>query len=441
MVLGLLLAAGAALIFLMRPAIGLMALIVGSLVIPLEIQTGTQTTINVSVVLVALLTGLWLLGTLASKRRILYANRRIMYALLLFILMPVLSFAVGQLPWFSFANGAPMSAQLGGLSIFLLSACAFGLAADQIRGGEWLARLTWIFLGVSGLYVVGQLIPGLGRYVSPLFQFRATGSLFWTWLVALAFSQAAYNGRLKYHWRLLLGLLSVAAIYLPLFHGRPWASGWIPALTAAFAIVWLGAPRIGLLLSLTASVVALFNLQRVIGLVMVGDNSYSLMTRIEAWRILAEIVKVNPVLGLGPANYYWFTPLYSILGWNVQFNSHNNYVDIVAQVGLLGLASFAWLVWEVGRVGWRLRSRAPVGFNRAFVYGALGGLVGTLCAAMFADWVIPFVYNIGVAGFRSSVIAWVFLGCLVALERPLPKSVGEYRNSVGASDDPTAANA
>ena len=45
-----------------------------------------------------------------------------------------------------------------------------------------------------------------------------------------------------------------------------------------------------------------------LALLMSGDNEYSTTTRLEAWGILAEIVRSsNPLLGLGPANYYWYT--------------------------------------------------------------------------------------------------------------------------------------
>jgi O-antigen ligase len=59
-------------------------------------------------------------------------------------------------------------------------------------------------------------------------------------------------------------------------------------------------------------------------------------------------------LGVGFANYSFYTPLFPILGWYVQFNSHNNYVDIIAQVGILGLLCLIWLFIEIGRVSWRV---------------------------------------------------------------------------------------
>ena len=33
------------------------------------------------------------------------------------------------------------------------------------------------------------------------------------------------------------------------------------------------------------------------------------------------------------------------------------------------------------------------------------------------DWVLPFTYNIGLSGFRTSMLAWMFLGGLVSIEQ------------------------
>jgi len=61
------------------------------------------------------------------------------------------------------------------------------------------------------------------------------------------------------------------------------------------------------------------------------------------------------------------------------------------------------------------------------VYGALGGLSGMLTAAMLGDWVLPFVYNVGLKGLRASVIGWLFLGGLIA--------VGNMMSEKGTHDD------
>ena len=132
---------------------------------------------------------------------------------------------------------------------------------------------------------------------------------------------------------------------------------------------------------------------------------------------MQQVFPLSPIFGLGPANYYWYTPLFPILGWYVSFNSHNNYIDILMQTGLVGLACFLWVIWELGRLGWCLRKHFVNDFAQGYVYACLGGLVGTLVSCWLADWLLPFAYNIGLRGFRASILAWFFLGGLVSLEQ------------------------
>ncbi len=44
-----------------------------------------------------------------------------------------------------------------------------------------------------------------------------------------------------------------------------------------------------------------------------------------------------------------------------------------------------------------------------------------LASGMLGDWFLPYLYNIGIPGFRSSVFAWIFLGGLLALARIFDK--------------------
>jgi O-antigen ligase len=149
----------------------------------------------------------------------------------------------------------------------------------------------------------------------------------------------------------------------------------------------------------------------------IATDQYSYSTRTEAWLLVLEMVKSSPLLGFGPANYYWYTPLFPIRGWAVAFNSHSQYVDIIAQTGILGLFCFCWFAWEVWRLGFRLRNRVPAGFAQAYVYGALGGWIGTLASGILVDWFLPFAYNIALRGFRASVLVWFFIGGLASIEQ------------------------
>jgi O-antigen ligase len=142
------------------------------------------------------------------------------------------------------------------------------------------------------------------------------------------------------------------------------------------------------------------------------------------YRATVDLVADHSLLGLGPAAYrqYGLTRWLSMgvgraLYVQPLISSHNNYLDVYAQMGLVGLGLFLWFLAAVGLLGWRLRTRFEGGFGAGYAYGALGGFAGTLVAMLLADWMLPFVYNIGFPGFRTSVLAWMFLGGLVALEQ------------------------
>ena len=413
-----------ALFVLLRwPRIGLVLLIPISLVVPFGIGTGTATNLNATVLLLAFLLGMWTLRMVGSRNLRLLASPAVP-PLLGLLAIVLVSFVAGLQPWIPFAQNAPIRAQAGGIGIFVLSVGAFLLVAHQIRDLRWLQRMTWVFLGMSALYIVARMVPGLGAVANLLAQRGAgDGSLFWTWLVALSFSQAAFNSQMATRWRVALGLLTTGTLAVALLQGRDWTSGWMPPLAALLGVLLAAAPRLALAASVPAMVAAFLRSERIRVLLLGGDNDYSLSTRVEAAQILLNIVQQsNPVLGLGPANYYWVTPLFPIRGYTVQFNSHSQYIDLLAQTGVLGLLCFVWFVVALAWVGWRLRSRAPQGFARAYVYGALGGLTGTVVAGGLGDWVLPFVYNIGFQGFRASVIGWLFMGGLVAVAEIVNRS-------------------
>ena len=108
----------------------------------------------------------------------------------------MLSFLVGQLPFFTFFSPAPLDAQLGGLAIFIFSAGAFILVAHQVKDLLWLQKLTWVFIALGAFYMVGRLFEwgGIDRLYQNGF---VAGSMFWTWLAAMTFSQVVFNRKLK----------------------------------------------------------------------------------------------------------------------------------------------------------------------------------------------------------------------------------------------------
>ena len=396
---------GVVLTFLRWPSLGLIIASVAGLVVPFTGPSG----LNVTMILIALLIGLWLLATIVRQNPIQLVPLRSVWPLLCFLVVAVIAFGVGQLPWLNFALHAPLGAQLGGLSVIVLSVSTFLLAAKQIPDLRWLSWLTWAFLGFGALsLLVRSVLPAIGLATGNFFP--SVSTVFYVCVVSMAFSQALLNRDLHPGWRLALAGLVLIALYVLVILKFVDKSGWLSAFVSIAVIIAARSFRAGLALIPVAIIAALYMWTS-----LISTDEYSISTRFDAWIIMAQIIKINPILGLGFANYYWYTPLFPIRGYAVSFNSHNNYVDIVAQTGLVGLVCVLWFFWEVGWLGWRLRKEAPSGFAQAYVHGALGILAGMVVAGMFGDWILPFFYNIGLNGFRTSMLGWLFLGGLVSL--------------------------
>lgn len=388
------------------PQIGLVLVII-TLAIPYNGPSNS----NATMALVAMLMGLWIFEKIYKKQLTLVSSITIK-PLLVFVVIAILAFGMGQLPWYTFVSPASLGGQLGGLSLFILSAGAFLLVADQVRSEFWLQVMVWVLLAIGAIFIASRLISPIGNVVGEFFPAQATGSLLWVWLAALAFSQAMLNNKLHPIIRLALMVFLAALMYEAVIRQNDWKSGWLPPLAVIAAIVGIRYWQVAVLMLPFGVLPAAW-----VFTTLAASDSYSYSTRIDAWKIVLEISQVNPILGLGPANYRAYTVLFPIRGYAVEFNSHSQFIDLIAQTGILGLLAFIWFFLTVTWVGLTVKDKVPKGFAVAYVYGALGGVAGIFVAAALGDWVIPFFYNITLGGFRASVLGWLFLGGLIALAR------------------------
>lgn len=413
LVIGLALVSGVAVVFLYRPVWGLLLLFVTGLLAPSPPLPGG---LNFAVLHLIMLVGLWLLHLIVSRPTPQLIQSRPIRPLYWLLGVIVLAFTMGQLPWFVVPDRAPIATQLGAMMIFGLAIGAFLLVAHQVTAVRGLAWMTWLLISLGGIFALGWVSP-LGIITARVFQVAATANaLFWTWLIALSFSQAVFHETLQRRWRVLAGAIFLLAVYVAFVRQYEWKSAWLPPLIALFVMLAAYSWRLGAILAVIGSIATIL-----LGARIIASDAYSYSTRLDAGLIMVEMLKTNPILGFGPANYYWYTPLFHIRGYTVQFNSHNQYLDILAQTGVLGLACVLWFFGELGWLIWRLRRQAPAGFMRAYLTAALGGLAGTAASGMLVDWFFPFVYNIGFNGFRSTIFAWLFLGGVVSIEQLLQR--------------------
>ena len=403
---------------LRQPNLGFIFVLVGGMFVHFTGPSG----LNTATIVIALMLGLWILEMFVIRRNFQFVRSDTMLPIIVFLVVSTLSFFIGQIPWFVFARQAPLDAQVGGFAVFMFSIGGVLLSAHLIKDVRWLQIIVWVFIGLTSVYAMSRAL-NLEVVTRLYHQSYTAQSMSWTWLIALAAGQLLYNDHLTRRVKWMLTGLILVTFYVAIFEGYEWKSGWFPPVIAVLVLTGLRYRKLiifGLPFVLFATLYIIMDL--------IAAEDYSWGTRVDAWLIILEISRVSPLLGMGFANYYWYTPLFPIRGWHVSFNSHSQFVDLIAQTGYIGLLAFIWLFFEFGRLAWNLTKQLPPGFPRAYAYGVFAGICASIVAAFLGDWVLPFVYNVGLAGFRASILPWIFIGGAISLEQMLRR--GELKQDV-----------
>jgi O-antigen ligase len=120
--------------------------------------------------------------------------------------------------------------------------------------------------------------------------------------------------------------------------------------------------------------------------------------RIELWEDAMSLFKRNPVTGTGFETY-------SHMGRVGTFrDTHNYYVKVLAEMGVIGLAWYLLLLWKVFWAGTRLFYDASDPFWRAIGLGFVALLVSVMIMNLFGDrWMYQQVDG----------YLWILLGCVI----------------------------
>jgi hypothetical protein len=389
------------------PNVGFLLLFAGGMFLPFAGPGG----FNASILTLILMIGLWFMDMFVVKREFKFVNSAPVQPAFYMLIVCVIAFAMGQIPWFVFANQAPLDAQIGGFAIYFFLVLAMIMTANVIREVRWLKIIVWTFIGLGFIYVLGRTLQL--EIVDRIYAHGVyANSMFWMWMVTLPLSQAIYNNHLTLRSKAVLYGIVALTFYVALIQQNDWKSGWVPAgLVAAVLVGWKFRKVVPFTIPFVLMVVAYLAQE------LIATDDYSWGTRVDAWLVVLDISRVSPIIGLGFSNYYWYAQIFSIRGYSIKFNSHSQFVDIVAQTGILGLACFMWILFEIGKMAYRLMNQLPEGFAKAYAYGIFASVFGSLMASFLVDWLLPFAYNIGLDGVRASVLPWIFFGGLIAIEQ------------------------
>jgi hypothetical protein len=132
-------------------------------------------------------------------------------------------------------------------------------------------------------------------------------------------------------------------------------------------------------------------------------------------RLLADALRIwtgHPLLGAGPGNIWPYMHTYSVLD-----TAHNQFANILLELGLAGLGCFTIFVIRALRMGMGLVRTLGTSRRRSFALGWLGLFVGTLVGGITGDVMFPSIRNGGLDTFALAYPQWIMLGLVVSLAR------------------------
>jgi O-antigen ligase len=391
----------------LKPDWGVLALLAITLFFRVGFSTGTNSPITLSLALTGALAAAWIVRMLVEDKRIRALPLPINAPMLAFVVVVILSF------FWSNAVHDPLvdnwdeflKPRLGALGTMILSPAAAWLVANHLRTTRHLKV-------VVGMFIVAAAIGLAGIYGHFSLSILNTRGLFPLWAITLLAGQAMFNTSLSNRQRLALGLMAFAWFSYQFGQGQTWKSGWVPPLAAGFVLAGLRSRRLIGVLAVVAAIFVLINLDYISSSLEAEDEE-SGVTRQAAWEVNFSITRDHLLLGTGPAGYAAYYMTYLPTSATA---THNNYIDVIAQTGVIGLAMFGWMLVAAGRMAAGMMRRVPRnGFEYGLAASLLSGFVGLVVAMALGDWFLPFAYTQGIAGYDYTVWGWMMIGLIMNL--------------------------
>ena len=118
-----------------------------------------------------------------------------------------------------------------------------------------------------------------------------------------------------------------------------------------------------------------------LGTVKEINKAEFIKTRKRIWQGSRNMIKANPIIGTGLGTFVWGFPGYRPEGLvNVRaYYAHSEYLQMMAEMGILVLPIMIWIIWVVIYKGFRHSARPIFGLSDGIV---LGGTVGILSLSL-----------------------------------------------------------
>lgn len=397
-----------------RMHLGVLLLLFCAGFVPLSLPTGTASRIPDSMVVAVGFAAIWIIRMLVVEKRfkLVYSPANKPALLWMVVVMISLAWSIyfrdpQVVIWDSFPLVQAASA------ILMIALPAAYLFVGNFTNRPWVLYLMAMMIILLGILCLGF------HFVHIDLGILNNSGLMYMWAAGISLALALFDERLW--WGIRVGLAAHAAgwVVWGFFMNVSWVAGWLPGLLAMGLLVLLRSRKL-VLLAIPFVIVAVYMNWDWVENRFFAEREESGVTRLEAWGINWRITQDHFLFGTGPSGYAAYYMTYYP---NSGMATHNNYLDVLAQTGLVGFFVWIWLfgavMWQAVRVCIRLRGRRD--FFEAMANMAAAGTLACMVIMGFGDWMLPFAYTQTIAGFDYAVFNWIFMGTIMAIDRLVPE--------------------
>ncbi|MCI0710962.1 MAG: O-antigen ligase family protein [Chloroflexi bacterium] len=402
MVIGL---AGALILILIEPALAIIAMLaLAPLKTLIETEVGWGLPADIGQLSLAVAIGAWALQKMIRRDR-LWPIRLPSFIPTLGLFLLVTGFSIPN----AYSIGAGLSEWLKWLEIGILIVVVADFAE---RRWEWLVFGVILAAAIQAVIGIWEFRGGSGAahlWIADFRYFRAFGTfgqpnpfgafmglvlplslgMMWGYL-----GQAIKERRL---WKAELSLYAALSIILLAGLLVSWSRGaWMGFGAAVVVMVWL-LPKHRRNGTLTVAAAGIgFWLARLLGLVpatitvrilsftedfsgfgdmrgvVITDENFAVVERLAHWQAALDMAAARPWLGVGFGNYEAAYLDFNLVNWTLALgHAHNYYLNLLAEVGIIGLLSYLLLWGHVIILTWYMIHQAN-GVERGVAIGLMG---------------------------------------------------------------------
>ena len=224
--------------------------------------------------------------------------------------------------------------------------------------------------------------------------------------VNIAFAKALYakNGTQRALWLLLTTYYSIGVI---LSFGR---EAWIGLFISSLIMLVLR----------TKNPTALLILLVPLGLLLIpGATNFFDPTqaygtdRFKIWADSFNIWLHSPVFGIGAGNFQFFNRVYAVDKVGV---AHNQFLEVLAEMGIQGLIALLWLLVAVGWQAWKSFQKSVSNLAKSVSLAYIGFYISIVFGCLFTGIFIPSAAaGGGTQAFVEASYRWLLLGLVLSI--------------------------